>query len=141
MLLGVMLVPGDVVCLEGELGSGKTVMVRGILRGRGFEGAVPSPTFTLMRSYPDQQVCHVDAFRLDDADEMLEAGIEEYLDGEWICAVEWAEKVRAAIPEEALEVRLAFRDEDNERSITLEGPGKWERLSAILKEEFEADAG
>jgi len=127
MVLGRSLAPGDVVCLEGELGTGKTVMVRGIARGRGYTGAVPSPTFTIIHTYPGVRLCHADAFRLGSADELLEAGIDEYLDGDWVLTVEWSDRVRDALPEDALTVRLAFGEEDNERLLTIEAAGERSR--------------
>lgn len=135
MVLGRSLALGDVVCLEGELGTGKTVMVRGIARGRGYTGAVPSPTFTIIHTYPEVRLCHADAFRLGSADELLEAGIEEYMEGDWVLAVEWADRVRDALPEDALTVRLAFGGEDNERLLTIEGTGEHgSRLAGLIEE-------
>ncbi|MBK5092024.1 MAG: tRNA (adenosine(37)-N6)-threonylcarbamoyltransferase complex ATPase subunit type 1 TsaE [Actinobacteria bacterium] len=134
-ILGRSMTPGDVVCLEGELGTGKTVMVLGIARGRGYAGAVPSPTFTIIHTYPEVCLCHADAFRLSSADELLETGIEEYLEGDWIVAVEWADRVRDALPGDALTVRLAFGREDNKRLLTIEGTGEHgRRLAGVMGE-------
>jgi tRNA threonylcarbamoyladenosine biosynthesis protein TsaE len=119
--LSSVLEPGDVLCLEGPLGTGKTVLVRGLARGRGWAGPVPSPTFTIINPYPEIGLCHVDAFRLSGADELVEAGIEEYLDGDWVCAVEWAERVRPALPARALEVSLAFGEERLETGLGSHG--------------------
>ncbi len=135
MVLGRSLAAGDVVCLEGELGTGKTVMVRGIARGRGYTGVVPSPTFTIIHTYPEVRLCHADAFRLGGADELLEAGIEEYMEGDWVLAVEWADRVRDALPEDALTVRLVFGRKDNERLLTIEGSGEdGNRLARLMEE-------
>ena len=138
--IGGILFPGDVVCLEGELGTGKTVVARGIAGGRGHRGVVTSPTFLIIHPYPLASFCHVDAFRLEGPDELIEAGIEEYLDGEWICAVEWACRVRAALPPGALTVRLEFTEDDNRRRITLEGGGEWECRLEGVRRELERDA-
>ena len=131
--IGAALSPGDLVCLEGELGTGKTVLVRGIARGRGYHGPVTSPTFTIIHAYPEALLCHVDAFRLRSAHELLDAGIEEYLD-DWTCAVEWALNVRGALPSEVLEVALEFGDGEDERLIVLEGTGRYERLVGLVEE-------
>jgi tRNA threonylcarbamoyladenosine biosynthesis protein TsaE len=126
--------PDDVLCLEGELGTGKTVIVRGIARALGHEGPVTSPTFMLIHPYPEIDLCHVDAFRLEGAEEMLEAGIEEYCEGGWICAVEWAERVRGALPPGALSIKIAFGRGDDDRVITLDAQGGWNgRLEALME--------
>lgn len=125
--LSAFLSAGDVVCLEGELGTGKTVMVRGIARGLGFKGPVPSPTFTIIHTYPQIGLCHVDAFRLSDADDLMAVGVGEYLEGRWICALEWSDRVREAIPPDALTVTLRFGALDNERQIVIDTPGDWEK--------------
>ncbi|MHB8894040.1 MAG: tRNA (adenosine(37)-N6)-threonylcarbamoyltransferase complex ATPase subunit type 1 TsaE [Candidatus Geothermincolia bacterium] len=135
--LAEFLCAGDLVCLEGDLGTGKTVLVQGLARGRGYAGPVPSPTFTIINPYPEIGLCHVDAFRLSGPEELLEAGIEEYLDGEWICAVEWAEKVRGALPPEALELRIEFGDAEDDRLLRVAARGGWngraEEIIAGLK--------
>ncbi len=133
--LGAALSPGDVVCLDGELGTGKTVVVRGIARGRGFAGAVRSPTFIIINSYPTAQLCHVDAYRLDDGEQLIEAGIDDFLDGKWVCAVEWAERVRSALPAKRLSVSLSFGAGENERLIKVRETGGWDgRLAAVIRE-------
>lgn len=139
--IGRVLAFGDVVCLEGELGTGKTVVARGIARGRGHRGVVPSPTFLIIHPYQSVSFCHVDAFRLGGPEELIDAGIEEYLDGDWICAVEWAGKVRAALPSGALTVRLEFAEDENGRRITLGGGGEWQKRLECVRTEFERDAG
>jgi len=133
--LGRSLAPGDLVRLEGELGTGKTVMVRGIAMGLGHKGAVPSPTFTIIHTYPEVRLCHADAFRLEGAEDLIEAGIEEFLDNEWVIAVEWADRVMKALPGDSIDVRIVFGDGDNDRILTIEGTGGRGRLLADLMEE------
>jgi tRNA threonylcarbamoyladenosine biosynthesis protein TsaE len=133
--IGAALSPGDMVCLEGELGTGKTVLVRGMAKGRGFPGAVTSPTFTIIHTYPEVNLCHVDAYRLDNGDQLLEAGLDDFLDGRWVCAVEWAERVRSAIPERTVTVKLAFGEGENDRLITVRETGGWDgRLASLIRE-------
>lgn len=124
--LASVLAGGDVLCLEGDLGAGKTVLVRGVARARGYQGPVPSPTFTIINPYPEIGLCHVDAFRLSGATELIEAGMDEYLDETWICAVEWAERVRHALPERALEVTITFGERADDRSVRVRAAGGWD---------------
>ncbi|PKQ27525.1 MAG: tRNA (adenosine(37)-N6)-threonylcarbamoyltransferase complex ATPase subunit type 1 TsaE [Candidatus Anoxymicrobium japonicum] len=124
--LGGILEPGDVLCLEGGLGVGKTAFVRGLARGKGYKGFVTSPTFTIINQYPEIGLCHVDAYRLTCARELLEVGIEEFLCGEWVCAVEWAARVRGALPDRALEVRLTFGAGEDERLLEIAAAAGWD---------------
>lgn len=138
VVLGTSLWPGAVVALRGALGSGKTVMVRGMLRGLGYRGPVQSPTFTLIRAYPEHCFCHVDAFRLSGGEELHGIGIEEYLEDEWICAVEWAERVKPAIPTDALWVTLEYGSRADGRHISFSGGPRYEILLERLREGLDA---
>lgn len=83
---------GDVLLLTGELGAGKTVLCKGIAKGLGVSAPVTSPTFTIMNEYCDGRVkfCHFDAYRLENADEAVGAGLTDFIGApECICAVEW----------------------------------------------------
>lgn len=125
---------GDVLCLDGDLGAGKTVLVQGLASGRGFAGPVPSPTFTIINPYPEIRLCHVDAYRLSGPDELMEAGIEEYLDGEWICAVEWADRVRGALPSRALEISIGFGGLEDDRIISIAALEGWNGRAELIGE-------
>jgi len=125
-LLGGLLSAGDVLCLEGDLGTGKTVLVQGLARAREYTRPIPSPTFTIINLYPEIALCHVDAFRLSGPGELIDTGIEEYLDCEWICAVEWSQRVRAALPERALEVRIDFGVAQDDRILGVTLAGGWD---------------
>ena len=131
--LASVLTGGDVLCLEGDLGAGKTVVVRGFARARGYEQPVPSPTFTIINPYPEIGLCHVDAFRLSGSEELLEAGMDEYLDESWVCAVEWAQKVRSALPARALEVTITFGPRDDDRSVRVRAAGGWDGKAAQIE--------
>jgi tRNA threonylcarbamoyladenosine biosynthesis protein TsaE len=138
--IGASLLRGDVLCLEGDLGTGKTVIVQGLAGALGYGGNVPSPTFTIINPYPEIGLCHVDAFRLDSPGDLIDAGIEEYLEGDWICAVEWAERVRRALPERALEARIAFGFAEDERVIRLAIAGGWNGRTFNLVEGLKSNA-
>ena len=114
--LGALLVPGSVVALDGELGSGKTCMVRGIARALGVTDPVTSPTFTLMHQYRGRiPVQHLDAWMHARGEAFLADGGAEWLGGDGIALVEWAEHVREWLPVPRLSVALAHAGGDRRR--------------------------
>ncbi|MGE5592118.1 MAG: tRNA (adenosine(37)-N6)-threonylcarbamoyltransferase complex ATPase subunit type 1 TsaE [Betaproteobacteria bacterium] len=103
--LGRLLGPGDVVCLEGELGAGKTVFVQGVAAGMGVRGRVASPTFTIIHEHPGKvPLYHVDAYRLEGVEDAGTVGIEECLYGRGAVAVEWPQRIQELLPDERLDV-------------------------------------
>jgi len=131
--LGQVLSVGDVVALSGDLGAGKTCFVQGLAEGMGIEGVVTSPTFILMREHSGTPaLCHADAYRLESPWELEDLGLEDIL-ARCVLAIEWAERVADALPEERVEVALTD-DGDDRRRITLSASGP--RLSELLQEAF-----
>jgi tRNA threonylcarbamoyladenosine biosynthesis protein TsaE len=110
--IGEWLAPGDVICLSGDLGAGKTAITRGIAAGWGAQEAVTSPTFTLIhehhRAQDDQMLFHVDCYRLEGADGGWGIGLEDLLYGSHPVVLEWAEKVQDMLPAERLWIELSF---------------------------------
>ncbi|WP_374264445.1 tRNA (adenosine(37)-N6)-threonylcarbamoyltransferase complex ATPase subunit type 1 TsaE [Zoogloea sp.] len=94
--------------LRGDLGAGKTTLTRGLLRGLGFTGKVKSPTYTLVEPYKDSRIAvyHFDFYRFTDAEEFLEAGLEEYFEGDGIRLVEWPDRAQPYLPAADLEISL-----------------------------------
>lgn len=119
--LAARLAPGDVVILEGELGAGKSELARGIARGLGVTETVTSPSFTILNVYESGRcpLYHFDWYRLESAEELFELGLEEYLGGDGIAVVEWAEKCPEALPEKTIRIRLEATG-DEERRIEAE---------------------
>ncbi|MDI6638081.1 MAG: tRNA (adenosine(37)-N6)-threonylcarbamoyltransferase complex ATPase subunit type 1 TsaE [Bacillota bacterium] len=111
--LGKLLGPGDVVCLEGELGVGKTVFVQGVAAGMGVRGRVVSPTFTIIHEHPGKvPLYHIDAYRLEGVPDAETVGIEECLYGAGAVAIEWPERIRELLPEERLDVEIRMLVDD-----------------------------
>lgn len=123
-ILGESALPGDVILLEGKLGAGKTCLTQGIAWGLGIDDYVLSPTFVIMRElYGRLTLYHIDLYRLDNIEESLDLGLDDYLYGKGICVVEWAEKAISILPENHLLIRIEYLS-DTERGFTLEPNGK-----------------
>lgn len=113
---------GDVVALYGDLGSGKTRFVKGISRGLGITEHVTSPTFVVVNEHLHGNIplYHFDFYRLRNIRELEEIGFEEYLEGNGICVLEWAEMIREKLPLKRYDVHLSPGSAENERTITIE---------------------
>lgn len=125
MRLGALLQPGDLVALVGDLGSGKTTLVQGIASGWGSLDAVSSPTFVLVNVYHHHQahsLFHLDAYRLSGSTEAIDLDLDSMLE-QGIMIVEWAERVKTALPDEGLWVQLTYIDEV-QRDLTFSARGK-----------------
>jgi tRNA threonylcarbamoyladenosine biosynthesis protein TsaE len=107
-----VLTPGLNIWLEGDLGSGKTTLVRGILKALGHAGMVKSPTYTLIEPYVVSRIklYHFDFYRLTTPDEFLDAGLDEYFSGDGICFVEWPRQANPYLPLPDLVITLVPRD-------------------------------
>ena len=132
--------PRDAVALTGELGAGKTTLVQGIARGLGVTDQVVSPTFTLVREYrgTDLEVAHVDVYRLDRVQDVMDLGLDELGDGEALLLVEWGDAVEALLPADHLTIELTTAPgSDDDRAIAVTPSGtSWderaEHLEAVL---------
>src|SRR5665647_2363504 len=137
--LASVLAEDDVVYLLGELGAGKTTLVRGVARGLGYPGRVTSPTFTLMNIYAtDPLIYHFDFYRLENSD-MEDLGLDDYLECGGISLVEWPQVGHELLPQEALWLKIELIDNDYERSrmVSISALGskyqdKLERLRQIV---------
>ncbi len=115
--------PGDVIALSGDLGAGKTSFARALLRGLGWTGEVPSPTFTLVQTYPTEpSLWHVDLYRLDSAAEADALGLDDASDA--VLVIEWPERLGDRLPADALRLHLAGSGAT--RTLTWSLPPSWE---------------
>ena len=136
------LVPGDVISLTGELGAGKTVFVQGLATAAGVEERVTSPTFTLVHEYKGRYpLVHLDIYRLDSFQEVLDLGFEELLDPNAIIAIEWGEAIGPLLPRRHLEVEIRTKDPEkpDERSLVFRPRGQeWIRKLQDMRATGEA---
>lgn len=117
---------GDVVILSGDLGSGKTKFVEGVLSNFGLENEISSPTFTIVNEYKkdDINIYHFDVYRLEDSDEFYAIGGEEYFE-KGICLIEWGEIIEDALPNKYIKINFKRNiEDDNKREINIDYVGK-----------------
>lgn len=116
---------GQIYCLNGDLGVGKTVFTQGFALGLGIEEPVNSPTFTIVQEYEKGRLplYHFDVYRIGDAEEMDEIGYEDYFFGEGVCLIEWAALIEELIPENVIRITIEKNPEKgfDYRKITIEG--------------------
>lgn len=113
---------GDVIALLGDLGTGKTALTRYIAKGLGVTENINSPTFTIVKEYRSGRLplYHYDVYRLGDGNDLLDIGAEEYLEGDGVCIIEWADIVADVLPDDAIIIKLEYGDKESERIVTIE---------------------
>jgi len=134
--LGLLLKAGDLICLEGELGTGKTCLAQGIGEGMGVVEPITSPSFTLIAEHrppaPAPTLYHIDLYRLDQVeDEARALGLDEYLWRDGVCLIEWADRLRTVLPAERLWITLRHLD-DSKRGVVMRADGP--RYDRLLRE-------
>lgn len=135
-LLGQHLKRGDVVLLKGDLGAGKTTLVGGVASSLQVKDDVISPTFNIMKCYFNGTIplYHIDAYRLENQN--LELGLDEYIEGDGVCFIEWPQYIEKLLPDECLDIVLLNKGGD-EREITLTSPNPhFDEVLSSLKESF-----
>ncbi len=113
---------GDVLCLYGDLGAGKTAFVQGLAKGLGIDEPITSPTFTIVNEYEGRlPLYHFDVYRIADSDEMYEVGFDEYVYGEGVSVIEWPQLIADILPERRfdIEIKKDFGKGENYREITV----------------------
>lgn len=126
MELGAKAGPGQVFTLTGDLGVGKTVFTQGLAKGLGIDEPVNSPTFTIVQVYEGGRLpfYHFDVYRIGDVEEMDEVGFEDYIMGDGVSLIEWADLIREILPEERTEIRIEkdLNEGFDYRKITITEP-------------------
>lgn len=135
--LGSLLQRGDVICLNGDLGAGKTTLSKAIGMGLEVEDYITSPTFAIMNQYKGKlPMYHFDVYRLDGWHQLEDIGAEDYFYGDGVCLIEWAETIEEYLPKERLEISMSFGVVEGARILELKAFGeRFERLMEELKYE------
>lgn len=131
--LGELARPGDLYCLEGELGSGKTSFVQGLGKGLGIPTLIHSPTFILANEHQGGRLplFHIDVYRVRGPDEAIGFGLDDYITDEGVCVIEWAEKIQAALPKDCLWITFRHLG-DAKRDLKIQASGP--RYATLLEE-------
>jgi tRNA threonylcarbamoyladenosine biosynthesis protein TsaE len=136
--VGTALLAGDVVSLTGDLGAGKTTFVQGAAVALGVQQPVLSPTFTLVREYRGRiPVHHVDVYRLERLQDVLDLGFDEMVDGGAVVFVEWGDAIDPLLPEDHLDVAISIPSDEEGRALRLSSPNgawaaRWPALASAL---------
>jgi tRNA threonylcarbamoyladenosine biosynthesis protein TsaE len=119
--LGTELPPGTVIALEGDLGAGKTCLVRGVARALGIEQPITSPTFAIINRYRGEtaDLVHMDLYRISGADEALAMGFDEYLTPRSFTCIEWPERADELLPPGTLQIIITYGDTPSSRTISI----------------------
>ena len=129
--LGELLTPKSVICLIGDLGAGKTTMTQSLARALGVDDYITSPTFTIVNEYEGKMpLYHFDAYRIGSSEEMYDIGFDEYIDGEGVCIIEWANLIEDILPDEYLYIEMNYKETGREMILTPKG----EKYEEIVKE-------
>lgn len=131
--IGKELKSGDIICLNGDLGAGKTTITKAIAEALGIDDNITSPSFTIVNEYyGDIDFYHFDVYRIDDIEEMYDIGYEEYFYSDGICVIEWANMIEEILPKERLVIDIYNTPYSTIRKIEIEAFG--DRYEELLKE-------
>ncbi|WIV12005.1 tRNA (adenosine(37)-N6)-threonylcarbamoyltransferase complex ATPase subunit type 1 TsaE [Proteiniborus sp. MB09-C3] len=136
--LGKLLTGGEIICMNGDLGAGKTTMTQSIAKGLDVEDYVTSPTFTIINEYKGRcPLYHFDVYRINDVDEMYDLGYEEYFYSDGVSIIEWANIIKEILPKERLDIMINKKDNIEGREIIIAGNGeKYINIIKLLSEEI-----
>ena len=133
IVLGKLLKSGDILCLNGDLGAGKTTLTKSIGLGLDVDDYITSPTFTLINEYEGRiPLYHFDVYRLENAHELDDLGFDDYFYGYGVSIIEWAEKIENTLPKERTVINIKRGNNDKERILEIKGFGN--RYNELIKE-------
>ena len=139
--IGSLVRAGDIICIDGELGSGKTHLTKGLAMGLSINEYITSPTFTIVNEYDGRlKLYHFDVYRVNDPDEIENIGFDEYIFGQGVSIIEWSNLIEDLIPYEHIQINIYKAPEkgDNYRKINIEYFGdRYQYLKEINYENFE----
>ncbi len=131
--LGELVQPGDVICLNGDLGAGKTTLSKSVGEGLGVDEYITSPTFTIINEYEGRiPLYHFDVYRLNHGEELYDLGVEDYFYGDGVCLIEWAQNIQDYLPDDRLELWIYRTDNPDDRIVELKSFG--DRSEFLAKE-------
>lgn len=131
--LGKLLKSGDILCLNGDLGAGKTTLTKSIGLGLGVEDYITSPTFALINEYEGRiPVYHFDVYRLDNVEELYDLGFDEYFYGSGVSIIEWGDRIEKLLPRERIVLDIEKPGDINQRIVKVSGRGQ--RYKEVVKE-------
>ena len=138
-LIGEMLFKNAVVCLNGDLGAGKTTLTKSIAKALNINDDITSPTFNIVNEYDegDLKLFHFDVYRIGCSEEMYDIGYEEYIYGDGVCIIEWSNLIEDILPDERLEIELSYDEEGRSAVVCAYGKKHKEILEKIQKIDFE----
>ena len=129
--LGKLLTPKSVICLVGDLGAGKTTMTQSLAQSLEVDDYITSPTFTIVNEYEGKMpLYHFDVYRIGSSDEMYDIGFDEYINGDGVCIIEWANLIEDILPDEYLYIEMNYKEIGREMILTPKG----EKYEEIVKE-------
>ena len=129
--LGELLTPKSVICLIGDLGAGKTTMTQSLARALGVDDYITSPTFTIVNEYEGKMpLYHFDVYRIGSSEEMYDIGFDEYINGDGVCIIEWANLIEDILPDEYLYIEMNYKETGREMILTPKG----DKYEEIVKE-------
>ncbi len=121
---GQLLRRGDIICLDGDLGAGKTTLTQSIAKGMNIDDYVNSPSYTIICEYQTSMahlpyLYHMDVYRIADEDELYEIGFDEYIDGNGVCIIEWASKIKSLLPDYTVWINIDISVDGSSRNLTI----------------------